>query len=282
MGDAPPTTHLYTGHERDLGETSTELDYMHARYYSYNLGRFTSIDPSRGTVGSSQSWNRYSYVLNKPLNMVDPTGRAGKEVADQIDVAIEAAVDWYADNVDDDTFLGSLVNDTAVAVGTVASGFADMLRLGSDIGEVIGEGGDVMDIAYAGSTELGRASAIVLTVAAAAQAAGTPSTTVTRTTLYTEDGTVTVPRGYVRSSAANGKGVVYRPSGSGSNANSVRVMQPTARNPSGYVRVYNQGGQPINVATGKPGPPATTHPSLTRAATTKPIKVVPVPPPQGE
>jgi RHS repeat-associated protein len=37
-------------------------DYMHARYYS------------PGTVGNSQSWNRYSYVHNNPLAYVDPTG----------------------------------------------------------------------------------------------------------------------------------------------------------------------------------------------------------------
>lgn len=49
-------------------------DYMHARYYNPNLGRFLSVDPVGGEVGSSQSWNRYSYVLNNPLVMVDPFG----------------------------------------------------------------------------------------------------------------------------------------------------------------------------------------------------------------
>ena len=46
--------------------------YMHARYYSPNLGRFLSVDPVGGKVGSSQSWNRYSYVTNNPLVFVDP------------------------------------------------------------------------------------------------------------------------------------------------------------------------------------------------------------------
>jgi uncharacterized protein RhaS with RHS repeats len=50
---------------------------MHARYYSPNLGRFVSVDPVGGTVGSSQSWNRYSYVLNNPVGMVDPSGQSG-------------------------------------------------------------------------------------------------------------------------------------------------------------------------------------------------------------
>ena len=50
-------------------------DYMHARYYSPNLGRFLSVDSVGGTVGSSQSWNRYSYVINNPVKLLDPDGR---------------------------------------------------------------------------------------------------------------------------------------------------------------------------------------------------------------
>ncbi|MCD4751049.1 MAG: RHS repeat-associated core domain-containing protein, partial [Thermoanaerobaculales bacterium] len=73
-GADPETTHLFTGHERDLGEGSSELDYMHARYYSPYLARFLSVDPVGGSVGSSQSQNRYSYVMNNPLKYTDPDG----------------------------------------------------------------------------------------------------------------------------------------------------------------------------------------------------------------
>ena len=51
---------------------------MHARYFSPNLGRFLSVDPVGCEVGSSQSWNRYTYALNNPLIMFDPTGMAEK------------------------------------------------------------------------------------------------------------------------------------------------------------------------------------------------------------
>ena len=54
--------------------SAKNTDFMHARYYSPNLGRFLSVDPVGGTVGSSQSWNRYSYVQNNPVNLTDPTG----------------------------------------------------------------------------------------------------------------------------------------------------------------------------------------------------------------
>jgi RHS repeat-associated protein len=76
------THHLFTGHEREFigsasGVNTLEgLDYMHARYYNHTLGRFMSVDPVRGSVGSSQSWNRYSYVMNSPLVLVDPQGLA--------------------------------------------------------------------------------------------------------------------------------------------------------------------------------------------------------------
>jgi hypothetical protein len=39
-------------------------------------GRFTSPDPllASGRVGDPQSWNRYTYVRNNPLALIDPTG----------------------------------------------------------------------------------------------------------------------------------------------------------------------------------------------------------------
>jgi RHS repeat-associated protein len=67
----------FTGHERDLeGTTDTDddLDYMHARYYSPIVGRFLSVDPVEGKLGTSQNWNRYSYVLNNPMIYIDPNG----------------------------------------------------------------------------------------------------------------------------------------------------------------------------------------------------------------
>jgi RHS repeat-associated protein len=63
----------FTQKERD---NETGLDYFGARYYGSTQGRFTSPDPllSSGAVESPQSWNRYSYVLNNPLKLIDPDG----------------------------------------------------------------------------------------------------------------------------------------------------------------------------------------------------------------
>jgi RHS repeat-associated protein len=82
FGEEATTTGLdepmkFTGHERDLEGTPDrldDLDYMHARYYSPVLARFLSVDPVMADTSSSQSWNRYSYVINNPVRLVDPNG----------------------------------------------------------------------------------------------------------------------------------------------------------------------------------------------------------------
>jgi RHS repeat-associated protein len=72
----------FTGHERDFidphsADVHTYIDYMHARYYVPAWGRFLSVDPTweSADLGKPQSWNRYSYVRNNPINLTDPDGR---------------------------------------------------------------------------------------------------------------------------------------------------------------------------------------------------------------
>jgi len=63
----------FTGKERD---SESGLDNFGARYNASTMGRFMSPDP--GNVGvnrlNPQSWNAYSYSLNNPLSLTDPTG----------------------------------------------------------------------------------------------------------------------------------------------------------------------------------------------------------------
>jgi RHS repeat-associated protein len=68
-------TQKFTGKERD---EETGLDYSVNRYYSSAQGRFTGVDPllASAKVGNPQTWNRYSYVLNRPAIAVDPNGLA--------------------------------------------------------------------------------------------------------------------------------------------------------------------------------------------------------------
>ena len=66
-------TREFTGHERDK---ETGLDYMLARYYDSSLGRFMAVDPlaSSAKLMNPQTWNRFTYVVNNPLVLIDPTG----------------------------------------------------------------------------------------------------------------------------------------------------------------------------------------------------------------
>jgi RHS repeat-associated protein len=64
----------------DLGYTGQRnyasfglMDYR-ARFYSPTLGRFTQPDTVIPSLTNTQSWNRFSYVNNSPVNFNDPTG----------------------------------------------------------------------------------------------------------------------------------------------------------------------------------------------------------------
>lgn len=48
--------------------------YIYGRIYDPTLGRFLQADPFVQAPGNSQSYNRYSYVLNNPLSYTDPSG----------------------------------------------------------------------------------------------------------------------------------------------------------------------------------------------------------------
>ena len=55
------------------------LYYYGGRYYDPELGRFISPDPFVPGPGEPQSFNRYSYVGNNPVNYIDPSGYAKKK-----------------------------------------------------------------------------------------------------------------------------------------------------------------------------------------------------------
>jgi RHS repeat-associated protein len=96
-----PNEFTFTGEQVD----SSGLEYLRARYYDNATGRFLSQDPLAGTANAPQSLNRYPYVRNNPVNLVDPYGlvgcgpfgglcdRAG-DALDRADAGIEAVGDW--------------------------------------------------------------------------------------------------------------------------------------------------------------------------------------------
>ncbi len=66
-----PTNRGYTGHEhiRDL-----DIIHMNGRIYDANIGRFLQADPFIQSPSDFQNYNRYSYVRNNPLTLIDPSG----------------------------------------------------------------------------------------------------------------------------------------------------------------------------------------------------------------
>lgn len=61
----------YTGHEMldDVG-----IIHMNGRLYDPELGRFMAPDPVIQSPGDSQNYCAYSYVLNNPMKLTDPSG----------------------------------------------------------------------------------------------------------------------------------------------------------------------------------------------------------------
>jgi RHS repeat-associated protein len=66
-----PSHQGYTGHHslNDVG-----IIHMNGRIYDPTLGRFLQADPFVQAPTNSQSYNRYSYLLNNPLSYTDPSG----------------------------------------------------------------------------------------------------------------------------------------------------------------------------------------------------------------
>ena len=69
--DDGATLRGFTGHET-LGAVG--LVHMNGRIYDPALGRFLQADPYVQSASDLQGLNRYAYVLNNPLNAVDPSG----------------------------------------------------------------------------------------------------------------------------------------------------------------------------------------------------------------
>jgi RHS repeat-associated protein len=65
------STRGFTG-EEELSVSS--LVHLNGRVYDPVLARMTSADPTVPDALSAQSWNGYSYVVNRPLKFIDPTG----------------------------------------------------------------------------------------------------------------------------------------------------------------------------------------------------------------
>ncbi len=77
-----PSTLLRTGLGNNSGSNDIGLIYMNARFYVPGVARFASADTIVPDPANPQSFNRFSYVQNNPLNLIDPTGHCGADLND--------------------------------------------------------------------------------------------------------------------------------------------------------------------------------------------------------
>ena len=87
------TDKKFTGQRLD----GTGLYYYNARYYDPLIGRFISADTAAPDLMNPQSFNKYSYCFNNPLNRNDPTGNwpnwsnIGKAISNATHVVVNSA-----------------------------------------------------------------------------------------------------------------------------------------------------------------------------------------------
>jgi RHS repeat-associated protein len=136
-GTADGIRKKFTGYERD---SETGLDYAQARFFSSTQGRFTSTDPLMASARAidPQTWNRFSYVANNPLKLVDPSGlsaqlggrnisnwngaMATEQATEGISPWPDVPVEQTAENIDSGNALDSVApasSDSGTLTGTV-------------------------------------------------------------------------------------------------------------------------------------------------------------------
>jgi RHS repeat-associated protein len=86
--DAQSTNRGFTGHEH---LDSLDFIHMNARVYDPDIGRFLSPDPTVPYTHNPQSFNRFSYVMNNPLNRYDPDGFADLSKQSVLDAIAQQA-----------------------------------------------------------------------------------------------------------------------------------------------------------------------------------------------
>lgn len=120
---------------------------MNGRIYDPTLGRFLQADPHIQAPNNSQSYNRYSYVLNNPMSYTDPSGfffkKLGKFIKRYWKVAV-AAVATYV---------------TAGAASGWATGWAASMGMTTTVS--LGSFGSFTMLSTAGSAFVGAASGAI-------------------------------------------------------------------------------------------------------------------------
>ncbi|MBK8308573.1 MAG: hypothetical protein IPL00_16130 [Gammaproteobacteria bacterium] len=143
----------FTGHQH---VDRLDLIHMNGRTYDPKLGRFMQADIVVQSPFDTQSYNRYSYLMNNPLNGTDPSGYFSvKEYTGVIVAAVltwvapQGAGFWYS------TFVGAASGAAGAAAngGSILQGAA----IGAFSGAVLsGINGPDSSLAWGASGDIGQ------------------------------------------------------------------------------------------------------------------------------
>lgn len=112
----------FTGQELD---NESDLYYYGARYYDPVLGRFIGADRVGVHPGNPQTLNRYSYVLNNPPTLVDPSGHV-------FVIPFLASISGYALGAK----IGVALGVSKIAAGVIAMGAVQTINVLSMTGVI--------------------------------------------------------------------------------------------------------------------------------------------------
>ncbi|HEX8003796.1 MAG TPA: LamG-like jellyroll fold domain-containing protein [Mycobacteriales bacterium] len=274
VGTSPPANPLrYAGEHLDA---ATGHYHLRARQYDPALGRLLSADPMAPELDDPYV-SAYLYAQGRPTLLTDPSGM--NPFTAVVGGVWDAAKDVYhgLDTlVTNPTEIEKQLEQVYVENGEGWSGRLAVFNQFNPVYQVLDRGDRAIQAARCGNWReaVRQTTHVGLTVAPYAHAA-TRGTSVlgrlSRRGALTEGATVRPPsggipglrRGWQGRLAENGKGWVWQrrgapKTGAGKNADMMRVMDPTEKYPNGYVRFYNEHGQPIGL-DGKTGPAAHTH-----------------------
>lgn len=222
------TPFQFTGREND---GAANLYHYRARYYNPTFGQFISADP----IGLAGGINPYAYAGGNPISFTDPLGLCQHRPS----------------------VFRILADNPALLAMVVATEI-----IGGGPEDPIADAAVAAEIAEAEEAAAAAAEAAEAAETAEAEAAAAP---VAPDFVVTPNGEVIpVPEGATGPVPTNSPGFQYNGGSGGNglapNVTDVRIMEPNAQNPSGYVNYgsiqSNGGWQSVNPYTGQSVPPA--------------------------
>jgi len=122
------------GYNGEYYSADTGMIYLRARFYAPEMNRFGKKDLLRGSVFAPQSLNRYLYVQNDPMNLIDPSGMSIKSLWEKG----KEIVSGFVDNLVSDP-IGTVVNAGRTVVNAVTHPVTTLRNFATTTGDIITE-----------------------------------------------------------------------------------------------------------------------------------------------